>query len=353
MMSAMHDEIVITTGARLHFGFFAHRPLVVGTAIQPSAASIGGLLEHANYGGIGLMIDSPAFLVAASKSDRDRVFCPDTPAHGHGHGWAVASVERLVAQYRRACPSDRQPPPCSIEIRRMIPSHCGLGSGTQLAMAVAQALALLSGDEQADVPTLARRVARGKRSAVGIHGFARGGFLVDGGKGSEDEIGRLVARADVPDGWRFLLIMPADSSGTGLSGQEEVDALEQLPAMPRALTERLCRLVLLEMLPALEKADGEWFGEALYQFGRSVGDYFRPVQGGEYADPRMADLVDWLRSAGVRGIAQTSWGPAIAVCCGNAQRAESLKDRVLADDRWKGCQAQIASPLNAGAAIQH
>ena len=96
MMSAMHDEIVITTGARLHFGFFAHRPLVVGTAIQPSAASIGGLLEHANYGGIGLMIDSPAFVVAASKSDRDRVFCPDTPAR-HGHGWAVASVERLVA----------------------------------------------------------------------------------------------------------------------------------------------------------------------------------------------------------------------------------------------------------------
>jgi beta-RFAP synthase len=350
MMSAMHDEIVIATGARLHFGFFAHRTLAAGTAIQANAATAGSLLEHSNYGGIGLMVDCPAVIVAATKSDRDRVVCPDTSAQEHA--WALASVERLVAQYRRACPADRQPPPCSIAVRRTIPSHCGLGSGTQLAMAVAQALAHLSGDGQADAPTLARRVARGKRSAVGIHGFARGGFLVDAGKRSESEIGRLVARADVPDDWRLLLITPADSSGTGLSGQEEVEALEQLPGMPRTLTERLCRLVLLEMLPALANADAEWFGEALSQFGRLVGDYFRPVQGGQYADRRMADLVDCLRSEGIRGVAQTSWGPTIAVCSPDEERARSIKDRVLADDRWKGCDVQVASPLNTGAAIQ-
>jgi beta-ribofuranosylaminobenzene 5'-phosphate synthase len=204
---------------------------------------------------------------------------------------------------------------------------------------------------------LALRVARGKRSAIGIHGFARGGFIVDGGKPdsgkrSEDEIGRLVARADVPDDWRLLLITPTDSSATGLSGQEEVNALEQLPGMPFSLTERLCRLALLEILPALGASDCEWFGEALFQFGRAVGDYFRPVQGGQYADPRMADLVNWLRSEGVRGVAQTSWGPTIAACCGNVTRAEALRDRILRDERWQTCQVQIVSPLNTGAAIQ-
>jgi beta-RFAP synthase len=292
------------------------------------------------------MIDSPSYVVAASKSDRDRSewSLPETSSEGR--------VDRIVAHYRRICPAERLPPPCAIEVRQAIPSHSGLGSGTQLAMAIAQALALLAGDGQADAVTLARRVGRGKRSAIGIHGFARGGFLVDGGKRSEDEIGRLVTRADFPDGWRWLLVAPADKSGTGLSGQEEVQALEQLPRTPLSLTERLCHLTLLEMLPAIGACDCDWFGEALYESGRSVGDYFRPVQGGRYADPRMAELVDWLRGEGVRGVAQTSWGPTIAACCHDASRANALKDRILADDRWQGCQAQIVRPLNTGAAIE-
>ncbi|HEX4070297.1 MAG TPA: beta-ribofuranosylaminobenzene 5'-phosphate synthase family protein [Planctomycetaceae bacterium] len=342
-MAVMHDRIVITTGARLHFGFFAHRPPATVTA---TASSIAGALEQANYGGIGLMIDSPSFVVAASKSDCDRSewLLPETSGEGR--------VDRIVAHYRRTCPPQRLPVPCAIEVRQAIPSHSGLGSGTQLAMAVAQALALLARDRQVDAVTLAHWAGRGKRSAIGIHGFACGGFLVDGGKRSEDEIGRLVARAEFPDGWRWLLVAPADKSGTGLSGQDEIQALEQLPRIPLSLTERLCHLVLLEMLPAIAACDCDWFGEALYEFGRSVGDYFRPVQGGRYADSRMATLVEWLRGEGVRGVAQTSWGPTIAACCQDALRANALKDRILADDRWQGCQAQIVRPLNTGAAIQ-
>jgi beta-ribofuranosylaminobenzene 5'-phosphate synthase len=343
MMAAMHDRIVITTGARLHFGFFAHRPPTTGTV---TGSSIAGPLEQANYGGIGLMIDSPSFVVAVSKSDHDHSewLLPETSGAGR--------INRIVAHYRRTCPTERLPPPCAIKVRQAIASHSGLGSGTQLAMAIAQALALLAGDGQVDAVTLARRAGRGKRSAIGIHGFARGGFLVDGGKRSEDEIGRLVARAEFPDEWRWLLVAPADKSGTGLSGQEEVQALEQLPRIALSLTERLCRLALLEMLPAIGACDCDWFGEALYEFGRSVGDYFRAVQRGRYADPRMAELVDWLRGEGVRGVAQTSWGPTIAACCHDASRANALKDRILADDRWQGCQAQIVRPLNTGAAIE-
>ena len=347
----MLDQIVITTGARLHFGFFAHRPPAPAETTEAAWALAGGLLERSNFGGIGVMIDTPAFVVAASRNDGDRVTFSETE-RADDAATTVSVVTRLVAQYRCACPSDRRPPPCSIDVRMMIPSHSGLGSGTQLAMAVAQALALIAGDGQADPSSLALRVARGKRSAIGVHGFGWGGFLVDGGKRAESEIGRLVARADVPDQWRWLLITPPDSSGKGLSGEEEVNALAQLPEMPPSVTERLCRLTLLEMIPALGKSDCDWFGDALFQFGRLVGDYFRPVQGGQYAEPRMAVLVDWLRSLGIRGIAQTSWGPTIAVCCPNLESAELLKNQILADDRWTSCQAQIASPLNTGAAIQ-
>jgi beta-ribofuranosylaminobenzene 5'-phosphate synthase len=343
MMSAMPDSIAVTTGARLHFGFFAHHATNRGAAAD-------GLLEKSNYGGVGLMIEAPSFLVVASRSDRDAVNCLDlTPAEA---GWTESAVTRIVAQYRRNCPAERQPPSCAISVQRAIPNHRGLGSGTQLAMAVAQALALLAGDGHADAATLARRAGRGKRSAVGIHGFARGGFLVDGGKRADTEIGQLVARADLPADWRLLLITPGESTTTGLAGQEEVTALEQLPGMPVPLTERLCRLALLEMLPALADRDCDWFGEALFQFGRAVGDYFRPVQGGTYADPLLANLVSWLRSEGVRGVAQTSWGPTIAVCCPSSEVAHSWQSRIQSDARWNRCHLQIAAPLNTGAAIQ-
>lgn len=356
----MPDEIVITTGARLHFGFFAHQPRPRATSSPTSLDPKASRLERNNYGGIGLMLDSPGFVLSASRGPSTEIAPSSAAAPADANSLAQRSeacrrAARLLASYREAAPADHVIPPCRIAISRVIASHRGLGSGTQLGMAVAQALALLSGDGQADPVTLAKRVGRGRRSAVGIHGFARGGFLVDGGKASEDEVGPLVARADVPANWRFLLVTPADPSGklrAGLSGEEERGALERLPPMPVRLTERLCRLALLEMLPALGVADFERFSEALFEFGHSVGEYFRPVQGSEYADPTMAELVHWLRSRGVRGVAQTSWGPTIAVCCPDAESADSLRDTILADSRWNKCETHVASPLNTGAAIQ-
>ena len=38
---------------------------------------------------------------------------------------------------------------------------------------------------------------------------------------------------------------------------------------------------------------------------------FKPWQGGIYAHPRTAALVDLIRKRGVRGVGQSSWGPAV------------------------------------------
>ena len=61
----MSATILISTGARLHFGFFAH----------DGARSFSG---ETNYGGVGLMIDSPSFVLAASGHD------PESRAHPSG-----------------------------------------------------------------------------------------------------------------------------------------------------------------------------------------------------------------------------------------------------------------------------
>jgi beta-RFAP synthase len=218
-------------------------------------------------------------------------------------------------------------------------------------MAVATALSLLSGDADVDLSTLARWVGRGARSAIGIHGFERGGFLVDAGKERDEQIGRLEARVDVPADWRFLLVNPPDAA-SGLSGEAESAALNRLPATSVEMTERLRRLAMAEMLPALTAGDCNRFGEAVFEFGRLVGEYFRPIQGGIYSTPQSAELVEWICGEGYPGVAQTSWGPTLAVCCVDHTSAQFLHEKMQADPRWRECRTHVAAPLNVGAKIQ-
>jgi beta-ribofuranosylaminobenzene 5'-phosphate synthase len=366
----MSATILISTGARLHFGFFAHagqEPLKIGAI---------------NYGGIGLMIDSPGFVLAASghepgkpdpgrrkpgdpviESGKDEVRCnlksaaktadsepfsgPPVTAWPELTGRAL----KFIRSYRTRSRGDRPPLFCEMELWSAIPSHQGLGAGTQLGMAVATALSLLSGDADVDPSTLARWVGRGARSAIGIHGFERGGFLVDAGKERDEQIGRLEARVDVPADWRFLLINPPDAA-SGLSGEAESAALKRLPATSVEMTERLRRLAMVEMLPALTAGDCNRFGEAVFEFGRLVGEYFRPIQGGIYSTPQSAELVEWIRGEGYRGVAQTSWGPTLAVCCVDQTSAQSLREKMQAEPRWRECRTHVAVPLNTGAKIQ-
>ncbi|HXY32768.1 MAG TPA: hypothetical protein VEI07_00990 [Planctomycetaceae bacterium] len=366
----MSATILISTGARLHFGFFAH-------------AGQGPMrLGRANYGGVGLMIDSPGFVLAASgheglerergrkslggftvESGMDQVrcdlkvaareaqtdpFCGPPPEAWQELG---ARALKFIRLYRTRCTGNPPPLFCEMEIWSAIPLHQGLGAGTQLGLAVAAALALLAGESDLDFVTLARRVGRGARSAIGIHGFDKGGFLVDAGKDRDELIGGLEARIDVPDKWRFLLISPPGKAA-GLSGPEESAALSRLPQTSDAMTERLRRLALTEMLPALSADACDRFGEALFEFGTTVGEYFRPIQGGIYAAPLAGELVDWIRRAGFRGVAQTSWGPTLAVCCANQTGAESLREKIQSEPRWRDCRTRIVRPLNSGAKVQ-
>jgi beta-ribofuranosylaminobenzene 5'-phosphate synthase len=125
-----------------------------------------------------------------------------------------------------------------------------------------------------------------------------------------------------------------------------------LPATSREMTDRLRRLALEEMLPALKSTDCDRFADAIFEFGRINGDYFQPVQGGTYSTSEACALVEWIRGHGRRGIAQTSWGPTLAICCPDQSAAETLRDQLHAEPRWRACPTRIARPLNAGAKVQ-
>ena len=206
--------------------------------------------------------------------------------------------------------------------RSAAPEHVGLGTGTQLGMAVARALALAAGREDLGVAQLARLVGRGLRSGLGAHGFGRGGFLVEAGQSVPGTLAPLVAWSAVPDNWRVVLVLPGRRGSW--HGARERDAFNQLASGPAAATDRLCRLVLLGMLPALAEADLDAFGAAVHEYNALAGEAFAALQGGIYVSPPRG------RSSGVR---PRSWregsGPeflgADRVCPGRPRRSRRVR----------------------------
>jgi len=197
-----------------------------------------------------------------------------------------------------------------VEVERAIAPHSGLGSGTQLGLSIARALAELH-SVSATAPELARAVGRAKRSAVGTWTFAGGGFVVEGGRRTDrdDDTGPLLARLPFPPSWRCIVALP--DARPGVSGAAEAQAFASLPVPDERDAERVSHLVLMAMLPALADCDIEAFGAALTEVQEINGRWFSRAQGGPFAPGASALLVRRLREWGAAGVGQSSWGPAV------------------------------------------
>ena len=327
--------------SRLHFGFLSlpgpcnspeYWPDMEGQPVLPAR----------RFGGVGLMIQEPAIRLHVEAAST-------WSAQGPQAERALIFAQQFLGTFP---PEVVGAPlrPHRIVIERCAPPHMGLGSGTQLGLAVEQALTLANHLGPLDVVDLARRVGRGRRSAVGIHGFAQGGFLVEGGKGPSDDVAPLVARMAFPESWRVVLILP--SWAKGLHGLAESQVFRDLPGpMDLSTTDALCRLVLLGMLPALVEQNLPAFGEAVYDFNRRVGEAFRRVQGGTYSHGQTADAVAFVRQQDVRGVGQSSWGPAVFAMVEDSERAEALRRRIRDRFALEQPEVLITTASNQGAKI--
>jgi len=213
-------------------------------------------------------------------------------------------------------------------LHRAIPTHSGLGSGTQLALAVARASAELSG-LPTDVMALAQAVDRGRRSGVGTWTFAYGGFVLEGGRTAGTErVAPLLARLPFPDSWRCVVAVPRGKPG--LAGDDEAAAFARLPIPSARDVEHVAHLVLMQLLPALAQADLAGFGAALGEVQRITGGWFAPAQGGVFAPGETGELVERLRAWGAVGVGQSSWGPAVYGIVGDPAASRALAERVRA-----------------------
>jgi beta-ribofuranosylaminobenzene 5'-phosphate synthase len=297
-----------------------------------------GMLDAAGggtrrFGGLGVAVSRPAAVVEARASDELAVEGPD--------------AERALLVARACREAFGLAGGARIRVLEAIPAHVGLGSGTKLALAVAAAVAALTG-QSPEPPAIARAAGRASRSAVGLWTFVLGGLVVEGGvRAGVEHAAPLLARYAMPDDWHCVLAIP--SADPGLSGPAEEQAFARLrPDPTRAAL--IAQLVLTSLLPGLADRDLTEFGAALTRLQRLVGEAFAPVQGGVF-HPRAGALVDALLRLGAAGVGQSSWGPAVYGIVGGEDAGRDLVSR-METELAGGGRVELVPFDNRGARVE-
>jgi len=266
--------VTVQAHARLHFGFFDLH---------------GG--QGRKFGSVGLALASPVTEIEASIADALTIV-GDLDAK---------SIENVIKSIEMLEKSLKLSLSCRLDIKQLIPSHAGLGSGTQLALSLVMLFNKLYHLDLSQT-RMAQLSGRGGRSGIGLGAFAQGGFLVDSGKNLYD-LPEIAIRHDFPEHWRIILV--SDSAHTGVHGESELQAFQSLKAMKNNLKD----LVFNHMAPALKRADLLAFGAYMADLQAYNGEYFSPVQGGNYASRNVENALTFLQQNGVACVGQSSWGP--------------------------------------------
>jgi len=319
--------VTVTATARLHFGFgnlsLAHERL---------------------YGGIGVSLAEPAVVVDAAQADD--IVCSDE------------RFERITRQAAALLDVEG----AEVSVREQFDRHVGLGSGTQFALATLVAIAEAY-DREVDPRAIAPDMGRGGRSGVGVATFERGGFVVDSGHPTERftsdrptdgtwSVPAVVSRHELPDDWRFVLVIPA--ARPGHNGPEEDrkmrDTVERADA---GIADEVAGVLTRELLPAAAEGDARRFGNAAARIGRLNGAWYADEQGGVYRPPA-GRFVEKLRECPViTGAGQSSWGPTVwgLTTRGRVDDAKTAAEMALGELQIDG-EVRIGSPRNDGASVE-
>jgi beta-RFAP synthase len=310
-------EAAVTATARLHFGF-----------LDPSGRSARP------FGSFGLSIDAPRTRLVLCRAERLAVSGPEGE-RAERYLRQIAESSGIEARY-------------GLRIEEAIPTHAGLGSGTQLALAVGSAFAALEG-LPLEPREIAARLGRGARSGIGIATFAQGGAVLDEGT-RQGKLPKLASRVPFPPSWRVLLIF--DAATEGLAGASERAAFETLPDVPAGEIEALSRAVTQGALPALAAGDFAAFCRHVGDLQACMGAYFAPWQGGAYASPRVAEALGFLRNAGIVGLGQSSWGPTGFAFVASQAQGEVLLGRLRNHFKHPALSFALARGRNEGAKVE-
>ncbi|QDV65276.1 GHMP family kinase ATP-binding protein [Crateriforma conspicua] len=294
----------IQTGARLHFG-------LLDTA--------------APFGGCGVMIEDGGVEITITPDSKFSVTGIDDST----------SVHRLARHWQQFVDAPSIPS-CRLHVSRHPRRHCGLGSGTQMALAVCEALFCAAGQSPPKPQQLVRIANRGHRSAIGCHGYFHGGFLCEESLESPDllttsESDRvlrpLAMRCDLPSHWRVVILIPKAETSL-VHGRQEKQLFATINRATPEQRERLTRWLREEIVPRAKAGDFNGFTRAVARYNYHSGELFAQVQGGPYRGPVVAKTIERAKSLDGHGVGQSSWGPGVFAWFENQSAASDFARQI-------------------------
>lgn len=306
-------------------------------------------------GGVGLMLDQPNVVLEVSNSaDEFAIECLRYYRESvHVINEKASKVFKLFHINNKNF---------HFNLLRYYPSHVGLGSKTQLSLAIGTAISRLKG---IDIPIeeITKMVERGGTSGIGWRGFETGGFIVDGGhdygigKEKEDFLpssasgsanpALTISRYNIPENWRFVLIIP--NVKPGANGEEEVDVFKKYTPIPRDEVNEVSHQILMKMLPGILKNDLKCFGEGLKRI-QSIG--FKRIEI-SLQKQIVKDLLKLFEKIGVKAYGMSSFGPSVLGITDTDEEAEKLKKTVEKYLNGIGGHIFMCKPNNTGAKIEY
>ena len=226
-------------------------------------------------------------------------------------------------------------------VHENFPSHSGLGSGTQLSLAVGKLISDSVGQE-IGAPEIANIVGRGGTSGIGVASFDNGGFIIDGGhhidekpeflpsSASKASPAPILARYDFPEDWKVILVIPDVKKN--VSGSKEVNIFQEYCPIPLGEVQQMSHLLLMKMMPAVLERDLDAFGESV-NIIQDMG--FKKIEN-QLQKPVIGEIMNLLRDAGAPGVGMSSFGPTIYAVTDSSQDIVSA-----AQDALEGVGGQI------------
>ncbi|MEM3030261.1 MAG: hypothetical protein QXH27_00860 [Candidatus Micrarchaeia archaeon] len=300
--------VVVRTGSRLHFGLF----------------DLNGERGRCD-GGAGVYLEKPGVEVEAEESKRTEVIAEERVAE-------ILAAARAFAPHR-------------IIVRRSIPPHVGLGSTTQLLLAVAKACA-----PHRRAPELARVVGRGGTSGIGTWGFAKGGLIFDAGHAFPSEKKSflpsaasrappppLLARIPLPRNWLFVCSVPSPKR---IHGKLEKKIFARYCPIPSREVERAFAAAFSQIAPGALERDISLFGEGIVAL-QSIG--FKKIEW-RFQEKATREAFTLLQKE-CAGAGLSSFGPLVFGVTDSAKQARGLASFLP--------NAFVSRVRNKGASIAH
>lgn len=298
--------IRIRTNRRLHFGLLAPVPVSELDLV---------------YGGLGVMVDTPGIEVTAEHAGEWHIQDDDP-----------STVSRIINHLKSRFPDLT---PLKLEVHRHAPAHQGWGTGTQLALAVAQACCLAA-SKPWNAVEMACATGRGSRSGIGIVGYEQGGFLFDQGKSADGKVQSPVISIPFPESWTFVLVEPGQEQG--LFAESERIAFSQLQQAKVEVVRQMQNIIRDQILHAVQNWQFEIFARALTEYNRLAGTHYHKVQQGDYSSEMNATRLEIMKQAGAIGLGQSSWGPGLFAVFPDESDAQSF----ISSMKLPGCKLLIA-----------